>query len=198
MDGSRYQQLHSETEEVIETTSSAEFGDAESSQYPKNNTRTPFPAIQDQAERQCHDSRSSEPTTQISNLVDEGHLFRGPEDPQHDNPLLSDSEISHPSVSVEMRDDGSENGLQPPGPDQSAEHTHPTWTDPYFRPLSLTSLATFLILMVAILEVLHHISQHNQGLVTVSENMHYVWTYGPTFGKSQLYPQVLVDWETVC
>lgn len=193
MDGSRYQQLHSETEKVIENTSSTEFVDAESSQYPKIDPRTPCPAIQDQAERQCHDSRSSELTPQISNSSDEGHLSQGPEESQHDTTLLNDAEISNSSPSVDMRDDDSENGLQAPGPDQSAEHTHPTWTDPYFRPLFLTSLATFLILMIAVLEVLHHISQHNQGLVTVSENMHYLWTYGPTFGKSQLYPQVLVD-----
>ncbi|KAL2279073.1 hypothetical protein FJTKL_13650 [Diaporthe vaccinii] len=112
--------------------------------------------------------------------VDEGHPTQNPDAPQHDTPLLSNPEISDSSASVETGADEPGNRLQRPALDQSAEHTHPTWTDFYFRPLFLISLSVFLVLMIAALEVGHYISQHNQGLVTASEDMHYVWTYGPT------------------
>lgn len=97
--------------------------------------------------------------------------------------LLSNLEISNSSASVETRHNDPGRGLQRPALDQSAEQTRPTWTEFYFRSLFLVPLSVLLILMIAALEILHYMSQNNQGLVTATEDMHYAWTYGPTFGN---------------
>lgn len=51
--------------------------------------------------------------------------------------------------------------------------------------LRYTSLFAFFMVvagMLATLEVLHHISDKDQGLATSSESLHYIWTYCPTAG----------------
>lgn len=166
-----YRQLH--TVDDVTTEQCTHNIGAETSPGLIHHARTPSFVLQDQAGRHCYVS------------VDEGHPTRNPDAPQHDTPLLSNPEISDSSASVETGDDEPGNGSQRPALDQSAEHTHPAWTDFYFRPLFLISLSVFLVLMIAALEVGHYISQHNQGLVTASEDMHYVWTYGPTLGNFQ-------------
>lgn len=143
--------------------------------------------------RHCHDSHSSVTTPQINILAGEDHSPWRPGSQQHGTPLLSDAEISDSTASVETRDHEPANGLQRSSLNQSAQHMHPTWTEFYFSPLFLISLSVLLILMIAALEILYYISQHNQGLVTASEDMHYVWTYGPTFGK--FHPTGLFHFE---
>lgn len=39
----------------------------------------------------------------------------------------------------------------------------------------------FSLLLVA-LEVLDFVSRRNNGIMSVKQNMQYLWTYGPTFG----------------
>lgn len=183
MSACSYRQLHA-VDNMAATHGPHSIG-AERSPGPIHDARTPSFELHDQAGCHCHRPGSSEPTLEINISADEGHPSREPDAPQHDTPLLSNPEIPDSSASVETRDDEPGNTLQRPTIDQSAEHTNPTWTDFYFRPLFLISLSVLLILMIVALEVLHYISQHNQGLVNASENMHYIWTYGPTFGKAR-------------
>lgn len=158
---------------------------AETLHGPICNDHLPFPHFQHQAGRHCQESSSSQPTMQTNITASAGHPSQGPDVSQQEAFPLGGSEISDSLESVDTREDEPGNGLRRPALDQSADHTHPTWTDFYFRPLFLISLSGLLVLMIAALEVLHRISQHNQGLVTASEDMHYVWTYGPTSGISQ-------------
>lgn len=195
MAASSYQQLHTVDDETA-THGPQSMGAG--SPGPINGARTPLFELQYQAGRHCHGSDGSELTPQINISADEDHPSREPEVAQHDTPLLNGPEVSESPVSVDPTNDESGNGFQRPALDQSAQHFPPAWMDFYFRPLFLASLSVFLILTIAVLELLHHISQHNQGLVTASESMHYAWTYGPTFGKSQPYPQSLFDCETIC
>lgn len=181
MAGNRFRQLHTVDDEVTEPD--AHSTGAETRHDLICNDPLPSPHFQHQAERRCQDSSSSQPTTQIDISVSADHSSQGPDASQQESFLLSDSEISDSSASVETRPDETGNDLQRPALDQSADRTHPMWTDVYFRPLFLISLSVLLILMIAALEFLYYISQHNQGLVNASEDMHYIWTYGPTFGK---------------
>lgn len=172
--------------------------DGGTSRYPFDVVHSPQLEIQDQAEYHCHNSRSFEAAPQINIPAGEDHLYWTSQTPQNDTLLLSDTGISEASAPVQRRDYEPATGLQSPPSDKPAEQLPSTWTDFYFRPLFIVSLSVFLILIIILLEVLHHISQHNQGLVTASEDMHYAWTYGPTFGTSQPYPHSLAYCETSC
>lgn len=158
---------------------------AEASQSPTYDARTRSPEFQDDAERHYRGSHSSEPRPQINSSADEGHSSRRRNAPRQTTPLLTDPEISYPSASVETRLDESENGLRRPTLEQSGQHSPPAWMDFYFRPLFIVSLSIVLVLSITALEVLYYVSQRNHGLVTASEDMHYAWTYGPTFGIVQ-------------
>lgn len=183
MAGSSYRQLHTVDDDFTELR--PDNISTETIQGQVYNVETIFSDIQDQAGHHCHGSCNSEstPTPQINIIADETHPSRRLDTAQHDTALLSSPEISNSSTSVETRDNEPGNGFQRPTMDQSAECLHPTWTDFYLRPVFLISLSVFLTSIIAVLEVLHYISQHDQGLVTASEDMHYIWTYGPTFGK---------------
>lgn len=180
----RYRALHAVDEEA--TQYGAYSIDAATRQDPIYNVCTPFLDVQDQAGRHCQDPRRSEPTSHTNVSAGEDHASRRQDAPQDDAPVLNESELSVSSVSTETRDYGPENGLVRPSSDQPAQYLSPAWMDFYLRPHFLVSLSMFLFLTIAVLELLHYISQHNQGLVTVSENMHYVWNYGPTFGNLNL------------
>lgn len=149
--------------------------------------------MRDQAERHCHNSRSFEATPQINIPTNEAPPSWTSQTPQSDT-VLNDTNISESSAPMQTRTDEPMNELQRPPLDKPAEQLPPAWMDFYFRPLFLMSLSALLMLMIVALEVLHHMSQRNQGLVTASEDMHYAWTYGPTFGKC--HPQITVRRET--
>jgi hypothetical protein len=53
------------------------------------------------------------------------------------------------------------------------------WT---LRRTSLLGLIAFLAALVTTLEVLHHLSDKNQGLITAKEDATYLWKYLPTAG----------------
>lgn len=61
--------------------------------------------------------------------------------------------------------------------------TEPRWTPFHLRRPVLLAAAAVFVLMVVALEVLRYVSERDDGLATVSENMHYLWTYGPTAGR---------------
>jgi hypothetical protein len=54
------------------------------------------------------------------------------------------------------------------------------WT---LRRTSLLGLIAFLAALIATLEVLHYLSNNNQGLATAKEDETYLWKYLPTAGK---------------
>ncbi|GME51181.1 uncharacterized protein LTHEOB_12502 [Neofusicoccum parvum] len=58
--------------------------------------------------------------------------------------------------------------------------TEPRWTPFHLRRPVLLAAAAVFVLMVVALEVLRYVSERDDGLATVAENMHYLWTYGPT------------------
>lgn len=175
-----YRQLHVVDEDAIEHE--AHNIDADAHNRFISNGRPQFPNVQDQPGRKYRGSHSSEPAPYVSTHHGENHPSQRPAAPQNDMPLLSDHEIDS-SESVSTIEDQPTSSSQRPDSDQSAQHLRPTWTEVYFRPFFLISLAMLLTLMIVVLEVLNYISRHNQGLMTASENMHYIWTYGPTFRK---------------
>lgn len=59
---------------------------------------------------------------------------------------------------------------------------NPGWTSFYFHRSYLLGSALLYCLMIGALEILHYFSQRNQGLATVSQDQHYLWTYGPSLG----------------
>lgn len=58
----------------------------------------------------------------------------------------------------------------------------PRWTPFYLRAPFLFGQAFVFALMIAALEALYYVSERDKGLTTTSQNLHYLWTYGPTFG----------------
>lgn len=184
MAGNNYRQFHSVDDEAAEHV--AHSTDAETSQGPLHDARAPLLELQHQAGQHCHISQHSEPTPHINILGDEIHPSQTPDTPRNNQYLLSDYDISNSTAAVEIRYDELGNVLQSPVLDQSAEHTHPMWTDFCFSPLCLIFLSVLLALIITALEISYYISQQNQGLLTASEDMHYVWTYGPTLGKVEL------------
>ena len=69
----------------------------------------------------------------------------------------------------------------------SLSHSGALWT-PFFhrRPFLLGYLVTIITIQVA-LAVLFWYSQKNHGLQQVQNKLQYLWTYGPTAGKSHAY-----------
>lgn len=131
-------------------------------------------------------SLRSEPTMPTNILVDEFDPAHEPDTMQQDTRPVSDlvTPIS-PASHEETRHDDLGGGFPKGGPNESSSaRPHPRWTIFYFRRLFLVPFSILLILTIVGLEVLYHMSQRNQGLMTASEGMHYAWTYGPTFGKS--------------
>lgn len=177
---STYQQLHAMDEQTTEHE--APSLDEEAGCNSMSNDRIRSPDVQDRAGRHFRGSLSSEHPTHIPISPDEDHPSRRSDAPRNDTPLLNDNETDS-SPSAGTTDGESRNGSQVPALDQSAQNLRPTWTEVYFRPLFLIVLALLLALIIVVLEILNSVSQHNQGLVTASEDMHYIWTYGPTFGN---------------
>lgn len=50
----------------------------------------------------------------------------------------------------------------------------------------LLCLIVVLVFMIIALEVTQYLSIENQGLVTTTQRIHYLWTYGPTAGNTQM------------
>lgn len=149
------------------------------------NALTPPSDPEDLQDDPCRqDSRSSGSTTFTIASFDEGHPACETDLLQLDTPLNQVPDITgQPHCQEQTRHDDLGSGSQECAPDKLAGRQHPRWTMFYFRLPFLLSLSTLLALMIAGLEPLHHVSRHNQGLVTASESMHYAWTYGPTFGE---------------
>jgi hypothetical protein len=59
-----------------------------------------------------------------------------------------------------------------------------SWTPFVLRRWVLITFATVLLLMVAGLEVVKKICDTKHGFGPIDTNLHYIWTYGPTAGKS--------------
>ncbi len=55
-------------------------------------------------------------------------------------------------------------------------------TSSTFR-LALCIFILLFLMAIAALETLNYESGQHQGIATVSEARHYLWTYGPTFGE---------------
>lgn len=162
--------------------------DIETCQHLTNVSRAPSPD-DDDARAGSANQRSlrSEPTTPTNILTDEVDPAHDPGTTQQATPILSDPVTSISTVSQDQaRHDDLSGGVQNRAPKESvAWHLqHPSWTMFYFRHLFLVPFSILLILTIAGLEVLYHMSQRNHGLMTASEGMHYAWTYGPTFGES--------------
>lgn len=181
MADSHHQQLHAVSGPASEH--SAQIIDAETGHCPPQIACMPFPDLQDSAENRHQSPHGSESTSHITVPICEHQPPQGRNAPRNEPPLLVDSEISDSSRPVGMTDEEPGNGFQRLALDEQAKNLNPLWTDPYFQPPFLISLSVFLVCIIVVLEAFYHISQHNQGLVTASEDMHYIWTYGPTFGK---------------
>lgn len=73
--------------------------------------------------------------------------------------------------------------------DEDSSHRpvhHVPWA---LRRRHLLCLMVVLVFMIIALEVTQYFSIRNQGLATTTQQIHYLWTYGPTAGNAQmLYP----------
>lgn len=58
------------------------------------------------------------------------------------------------------------------------------WVPLALRPWVHIVLALIFVVQIAVIEVLFQVSSKNHGLSTGSSTNHYLWTYGPTAGKS--------------
>lgn len=70
-----------------------------------------------------------------------------------------------------------------PRKDVAEKQQHEGHVSFYFSRLFLVGIATTFVLMIVVLELLNLFSKRNKGLAPVDERNHYLWTYGPTFGK---------------
>jgi hypothetical protein len=76
--------------------------------------------------------------------------------------------------------EGGDNSRTPP----DKQMAYVPWT---LRRLSLLGTVAFLIALIIALEVLHYLSDRNQGLVTAKESASYLWKYLPTASKNTLW-----------
>ena len=60
------------------------------------------------------------------------------------------------------------------------------WTPFVLRRSCILGFATFFGLMIVSLCLLWYFDRRDRGLATVQTSRHYLWTYGPTLGKSTL------------
>lgn len=57
------------------------------------------------------------------------------------------------------------------------------WRSAFLQRSFLIGLAIFFALVICALEIMDTVSRRNDGLATVDQNFHYLWTYGPTLCK---------------
>jgi hypothetical protein len=62
-----------------------------------------------------------------------------------------------------------------------------TWRPTYLRRRILLSFLVLFCALFASLEALNQVSRKQHGLVSAPESRRYLWTYGPTAGRSPLY-----------
>jgi hypothetical protein len=105
--------------------------------------------------------------------------------PQHISPIFPGSDCEIAASSSDESPLVSEVG-SPPGqskdvrtPNEKRKDSIP-WT---LRRSSLLGLIAIVLALIAALEVLHHFSNKNQGLVTTDQNASYLWKYLPTASK---------------
>lgn len=163
--------------------------ETEAFQSPTYAVRTPSPDVEAADAGPPHqDWCTSQQTTSTDILVNESDPTHGPDTSHHDTPLLSAPVLAGPATSQEQpRQDSllANSYQQEHAQEKSAEPQRPRWTMFYFRLPFLVPFSVLLALIIVGLEVLYQTSQHNQGLVTASESMEYVWTYGPTFCEAK-------------
>jgi hypothetical protein len=87
-----------------------------------------------------------------------------------ESPLI----FQRPVNPSEAREDNEDNDVRTPTRKPRASVP---WT---LRRLSLLGLIAFLITLIVALEVLHYLSNKNQGLVTADQDAAYLWKYLPT------------------
>lgn len=57
------------------------------------------------------------------------------------------------------------------------------WTPIILHPLVLIAFAILFAIFLAVTEVLYQYSNKHQGLSTIDQKYHYLWTYAPTAGR---------------
>jgi len=86
-------------------------------------------------------------------------------------PADGDSEkTSTPAMSHEIVQTG------PPGP----------WTPFFLRRATLAGFVFYLVVLMVTAAVLFGVSQRDAGLVSVDQNLYFLWVYGPTAGNASL------------
>lgn len=58
------------------------------------------------------------------------------------------------------------------------------WVPPMLHSMTFVAFAFLFIVFIIVIEVLYVVSNRNEGLSSSQEKYHYLWTYGPTAGKS--------------
>ncbi|KAL7625202.1 hypothetical protein AAE478_004417 [Parahypoxylon ruwenzoriense] len=112
-------------------------------------------------------------------------------DVENHYPMLGDHSSSTASTQhpeTEVMDQG---GLaivssRKPVPAPSSNASYPQrseslpWRPPYLQRRLLSALLLAFVVLITSIQILLSISRKNQGLTTSQDNIHYIWTYGPT------------------
>lgn len=67
------------------------------------------------------------------------------------------------------------------------------WSPVILRSVSLAVFVVLFICFIIVIEVLYSVSTRKEGLSTSEERYHYLWTYGPTAGKTFFAYCLLMD-----
>ena len=105
-----------------------------------------------------------------------------------------ETKIRWPFISNPRRDNVSSTELVPLSPIETDTQNQPkstkspevplSWTPWPLRKLIIVGFVICFVLLAVVLAILFGVSKHNRGLTSSKENLHYLWTYGPTAGKS--------------
>lgn len=89
----------------------------------------------------------------------------------------------HPHSEVAPTEDETSTKEEPHASISGTESTTTTktWTPVSLHRMVLLGYAVLFIVIIVALEVLNYLSNRNQGLATVSENLYYLWKFGLTF-----------------
>jgi hypothetical protein len=105
-------------------------------------------------------------------------IFRGSDTTNHNtSEVMSSTSDKSPLISLKTAG-SSEKHVRTTNGKRTAAFP---WT---LRQCSLLGLIAFLIALIVTLEVLHHFSNKNQGLVTADQDAAYLWKYLPTASKT--------------
>ncbi|KAH0172683.1 hypothetical protein KCU67_g1627, partial [Aureobasidium melanogenum] len=88
----------------------------------------------------------------------------------------------------------------------STTQDHPKCISWALHQAHLIGLLVFLLGLIAALQLLYNLSERNQGLATATQNIHYIWTYGPTaifsilavsWGRLEYDTKILMPWKLI-